>query len=105
MSQNQVLIVEDSASLRRIYAQYVEKEGVLVDTAATLADAHTAVDSKVIRSFFWICACCNLIWTRLWILYASWRHHHFSFQLTALQLYIGQEKSKLAEGSQWHYRE
>ena len=47
MSQNQVLIVEDSASLRRIYAQYVEKEGVLVDTAATLADAHTAVDSKV----------------------------------------------------------
>jgi two-component system, repressor protein LuxO len=47
MPQNQVLIVEDSASLRRIYAQYVEKEGVLVDTAATLADAHAALDSKV----------------------------------------------------------
>jgi DNA-binding response OmpR family regulator len=47
MPQNQVLIVEDSASLRRIYAQYVEKEGVLVDTAATLADAHSALDSKV----------------------------------------------------------
>ena len=47
MPQNQVLIVEDSASLRRIYAQYVEKEGVEVDTAATLADANTALDSKV----------------------------------------------------------
>lgn len=47
MPQNQVLIVEDSASLRRIYAQYVEKESVLVDTAATLAEANTALDSKV----------------------------------------------------------
>lgn len=47
MSQNQVLIVEDSASLRRIYAQYVEKEEVIVDTAATLSEAHAALEAKV----------------------------------------------------------
>ena len=49
MSSNQVLIVEDSASLRRIYAQYIEKEGVQVRTAASFSEGIKALDEETFQ--------------------------------------------------------
>ena len=46
MSQNSVLIVEDSASLRRIYTQYLANDGAEIEGVGTVAAAKAALEAR-----------------------------------------------------------
>ena len=46
MADNNVLIVEDSASLRRIYGQYIAGDHTTIDAVGSIAEANKSLDSN-----------------------------------------------------------